>query len=244
MATRTLIILLILTCFSSFSCDKKDCLKSSGVQKKEVRLLDAFREIHVYNYFDVYLKTDTVNKIEIEAGENLLQNIETSIIDGVLTIKDLNACGFIKGYDKKKLYISADTLFAVEIYDGVNLYSSDTLKFPSLKVKYLSDLGHCNLTVDCKALTFQVWYGSGAYILKGQTDYLYFDIEHLAIGYADELETTTATVLNNSMGNCFINVNGELKASILDEGNIYYQGNPTNIVIEERTGTGKLIKND
>jgi len=242
MAKRFIRIIIVITLISHFSCKEKDCLKSSGEQKSEVRLLETFRKIDIYNYFNVYLKSDTIDKIQIEAGEKLLSNIETSIIDSVLTIRDLNACGFIKGYDRKNLYISVDTLEEVVIHDGINLYSSDTLKFPSLKIKFLSDIGHCDLTLDCNAVTFQVWYASGDYILRGKTNSLYFDIETLAIGYAEELQANSCYVLNNSMGNCSVNVSGQLRALIKDEGDIYYTGNPSEIIIEEHSGTGKLIK--
>jgi hypothetical protein len=244
MAKRIVIVLLILVSILNFSCKKKDCLKSAGDRSSESRNLGTFRKIEIYNYFNVYLKQDTVNKIEIEAGENQVPNIETSVIDSVLIISDLNACGFIKGYADKNLYISVDTLNEVEVFDGVNLYSVDTLKFSSLKVKFVSDIGHCDLTVDCNRLTFQVWYGTGDYFLKGKTNYLYFDIEYLAFGYANELEAQSAYVYQNSMGNSYVNVAGQLRALIVDEGNIFYKGNPAEIIIEEHSGSGKLIKND
>jgi hypothetical protein len=244
MAKRIIIAFLVLISVLHYSCDKKDCLKSSGDRSTETRHLSTFRKIEIYNYFNVYLKSDTVNKIEIEAGENQLPNIETSIIDSVLTIRDLNACGFIKGYDKKNLYISVDDMNEIEVKDGINLYSVDTLKFPYLKVKFVSDIGSCDLKVDCKKLTFHVWFGTGDYILRGKTDDLYFDIQYLAFGYASELEAKSAYVYQNSMGDSYVNVSGKLRYLIFDEGNIYYQGNPTELIPEEHKGEGKLIKND
>ena len=244
MAKRTIGYLAIIFAVLFFSCGKKDCLSSSGEQKSEIRSLETFRKIDIYNYFNVYLKSDTVNKVEIEAGEKLISNIETSIVDSVLTIRDLNACGFMKGYDKKNLYISVDTLSEVIINDGINLYSSDTLKFPSLNVLFLSDIGYCDLTFDCNNVNFQVWYGSGDYILRGKTNSMYFAIHTLAFGYAEELETKSCYAFNGSMGNCYVNVSGQLRALIKDEGNIYYKGNPTEVIVEEHSGTGKLIENN
>ncbi len=244
MAKRIIVVLLVLVLVLHYSCGKKDCLKSSGERSIETRQLSAFKKIEIYNYFNVYLKSDTANKIEIEAGGNLVPNIETSIIDSVLTIRDLNACGFIKGYNEKNLYISVDTLSEVLIEDGINLYSIDTLKFQSLKVKFVSDIGYCDLTLDCNSVIFQVWYGTGDYFLRGKTDYLYFDIEYLAFGYACELEAKSAYVYQNSMGDSYVNVSGKLRAFIKDEGNIYYTGNPAEVILEEHSGKGELVKND
>ncbi len=244
MAKRIITALLVLVSVLHFSCSKEDCLKSSGEKGFEIRQLPSIKKIEIYNYFYVYLKYDTINKIEIEAGEKLIPNIETSVVDSVLTIKDLNACGFIKGYDAKNLYISVDTLSEIVIKDGINLYSVDTLKFPSLKVKFVSDIGYCDITVDNKNLTFQVWFGSGDYILRGKTDYLYLNMNYLSFGDANELLAKSAYVYNKSMGDCYVNVSNKLRAFIKDEGSIYYRGNPTEVILEEHTGKGKLVKND
>ncbi|MDF1550371.1 MAG: DUF2807 domain-containing protein, partial [Bacteroidales bacterium] len=191
-----------------------------------------------------YLKSDTVNKIEIEAGEKLIPNITSEVKQGVLTIRDLNACGFIKGYESKNIFISVDTLTEVLIHDGINLYTIDTLHYHTLKVKYLSQIGHCDLLLNGYSFQLQIWYASGEYKLKGKTKYVYLDTEELSFIYAEELESEFCDIYQNSMGDCYIKTDGQLKIRILDSGNIYYSGNPSEIIFEELSGTGKLIKKE
>lgn len=226
------------------SCGKNDCLKSAGKQTKEVRELEAFKQVEIYNVFNVYLKSDTVNQVTIEAGENLLENIETSVVDGVLTIRDQNTCDFVKGYAPKNLYISVDTLSEVIIHDGVRLYTIDTLEFNTLKIKFLSQIGYCDLLLNGYSFQLQVWYASGDFKLGGKAKYSYLDCEELAFFYAEELETDFCNVFQNSMGDCYVKTNGELKVQIEDSGNIYYSGVPSEIIMADTSGTGKLIKKE
>lgn len=225
------------------SCARKDCLSSSGEKASVVRMLKSFRKVEVYNYFKIYFKQGAESKIEIQTGEKLLSNIETSIVDNTLTIKDLNVCGFIKGYEEKKLIITVDTLEEINVHDGAELYTIDTMNSDkNLIVKFLSDIGKCDLTVNNKQTTLSVWYASGDFKLRGKTDYLYLAVNELAFGYAEELEAKSCYVVADSMGDCYVNTVGPLRVLILNTGNIYYLNNPSEIIYVEQTGSGKLIK--
>lgn len=239
----SLFFCLMLVMLFQQSCARKDCLSSSGNKTSEIRALQPFKKIEVYNYFKIYFKQGVENKVEIQTGEKLISNIETIVLDSVLTIKDLNACGFMKGYEEKNLIITVDTLEEINIHDGAELYTIDTLKSDgTLIIKFLSDIGTCDLAVDNKQTTLSVWYASGDFKLRGETDYLYLAINELAFGYAEELDAKSCYVVADSMGDCYVNTNGPLRVLILNTGNIYYKNNPSEIIYVEQTGTGKLIK--
>jgi hypothetical protein len=224
------------------NCRPKDCFQSAGEPTMIQRELKPFHQIEIYNYFNVFLKSDTANKVEIKAGAKIVQNIETLVTDSVLVIKDLNRCNFIKGYAEKELYISVDSLTKVVVHDGLNLYSTDTLKEANLEILYLSDIGHCNITIDCSFFSFSNWYASGNFIFKGKTNYLYLSTEVTSHVFADSLQAGSCYVSNNSMGDCHVSTNGALQALIKNSGNIFYFGSPSPLILEEKTGSGKLIK--
>ncbi len=235
------LIMIFLSVVLSISCEKHGCIKSSGKPAKEIRHLSGFDKIQIYNYYKVYLKTDSINKIEIEAGENLLKNIETEIKDSTLIIRDLNACRFMKGYDAKKLYISARELKKIVIEDGVELLSIDTLKLDKFYLRYYSDIGSCNLTVNCQLLYFDVWYGTGNYVFSGKTKSLYLAMEAVSHADASMLEADYVQARNNSLGDIYVNVTKRLYAKIRNDGNIYYKGNPSLVKLTDSIGNGKLI---
>jgi hypothetical protein len=229
---------------ANLSCAKMDCLASAGKRTTKSRILKPFTKFEILDYFNVYLKTDSINKIEIEAGQNEIGNIETDISAKNLIIKDLNACPFMKGYSEKKLYIHSDTLSNIIVHDGINLFSVDTLKQDDMNIKFLSDIGHCDLTLCCKNLFFETWFSSGDFILKGKTGYLYLYLDGLSFTNAKQLETESCYVYNNSMGDAYVRTSGILEVHIKNSGNVYYSGSPSEILLKENTGSGKLIKND
>ncbi len=224
------------------ACQKNNCLSTGGDIVSEERILDTFKYIVTNNNFEIYLKNDTVHKIEIEAGEKLLPFIETTVKNDTLTISNLNGCDFIKGYDDKKIYISVDTLKQITINNASDLFTVDTFKVQNLKVLFLSDLGYCDLTIDAYVFQLQVWYASGDFKVGGYAYSAYLNTEQTSFIYAENLENTICSVKNNSMGDCYVKAGKWLYYSIMDEGNVYYTGTPDTIIVNEHSGTGQFIK--
>ena len=226
------------------SCGKSKCFGSAGKIVKKERELDNFKQIELYGVFNVYLKSGNESKIEIEMGENLISNIETNVENEILTINDNNNCDFVKGYDDKNLYITVDTLTQLIVYDAAKLYTIDTLKTKDLYVIFKSDIGYCDLTIDCYVMKLSVWFGTGDYHLHGKADYLAVYPLYLSFIYAQDVESIECRAYNESMGDLYVNSNSLLIIKILDEGNIYYSGNPSEIIVEDDSGSGSLIKMD
>ena len=224
------------------SCKKNNCLSPTGKIVSEERILAPFQYIETYGTAKLYLKNDTLHRVAIVAGDKLIPFIETSVENGILTIKDLNKCDFMKGYRDKKIYISVDTLKEININNASDLYTVDTFKVHSLKVKFLSELGSCDLTVDAYNFQLQIWYASGDFKVKGNAYSAYLDAESMAFIYADSLNNTSCTVNNNSLGDCYFKAGRWMYISIKNSGNIYYTGEPEETFVKELSGSGKLIK--
>ncbi len=236
------ILITILLLIVTQACQKNNCLSSGGDIIHEERTLEAFQYIITHNNFEIYLKNDTIHKIEIEAGDKLLPFIETTVENSVLTIKDLNKCDFIKGYDNKKLYISVDTLKEITINHASDLFTVDTFKVHNLKVLFLSQLGYCDLTIDAHSFQLAVWYASGDFKVNGYAYSAYFSTEQTSFVYAENLDNIICSVHNNSMGDCYVKAGVRLYYSIRDSGNIYYSGIPDSVIINEHSGSGKFVK--
>ena len=80
-------------CFLT-SCDtENDCIKKSGaVVKREIQDISAFDKIRIEEGIELILFQSTEQKIEIETGENLINDISVSITDGELIIKNNISC--------------------------------------------------------------------------------------------------------------------------------------------------------
>ncbi len=239
---RITILFAIAVLITVSSCSKKDCLSLKGDIQKEVRYTANFDTVYVNDYFQVYLKSDTINKIEIETFSNFIKNVDTKVFDNKLIISDLNACRFLKGYKAKKITISSKNIRKIVVNDGIELYSVDTLKFPYLLIEYLSEIGSCDLTVDNKQTQIACWYSAGKFKVSGKTNYLYIGIAAMASVLAYDTEADKVYAVNSSLGDIQVNAKKSLTALIRNEGDIFYKGNPASLKLADSSGTGKLIR--
>ena len=69
-----------------------DCFNGTGIVKKETRILGDFDSIYVDRRLNIVLVQDSVNFAVVEAGEHLLDMIETEIQNGELTLRNNNKC--------------------------------------------------------------------------------------------------------------------------------------------------------
>lgn len=236
----TLYILLIITIIS---CTKHNAaFKTTGKIIKEHRLLSDFNEIELNNIFNVYITNDTINKITLEGGTNLLPFIKTEVNNNTLTIKDNNKCNWLRSYKKEtNLYISAKSLSSLIINGECNVYSTDTIKCNEFSVVVFSGIAKVDLTVNNAITHLTVHAGTGDYTLRGKTNYAYLYSFGTCYFWAKELNADNIYVTNKSTGNDYIFANNEIRGEINGSGNIYYSGNPQTVDIKQ-TSTGRVIK--
>src|SRR5262245_61601826 len=107
-----------------FSCAKDnafDCFKAKGKTVSETRYPGAFSKLTAYSKIEVTVFKGTEHKVEVIAGQNLLKNIHTHVIDNELKIEDLNTCNFVRGYKHRiKVYVTTPYV-SLAANEGVSL---------------------------------------------------------------------------------------------------------------------------
>ena len=76
-----------------------DCFKGTGEISTEERQLPTFTSVYVEDNVNLIFVEDTVQKVIVEAGKNLLKNIKTEMIGDQLQIRNINKCNFVRKYD-------------------------------------------------------------------------------------------------------------------------------------------------
>jgi hypothetical protein len=236
------IIILFLLIIVFHACEKKNCLSSAGKTVSEERDLQVFKYVEIYDNFKIYLQNDTAHKVRIATGEKLIPYIETYVQNDTLIIKDNNTCNFLKNYPEKEIYISVDTLKSMDVYGPSDVFSIDTFKVHSCKIRFLADVASCDLTIDAYVFQLQIWYSSGDFRVKGKTYASYLDAEATSFIYADSLTNTICHASNNSKGDIYLQSGERFYYKLKNTGNIYYSGQPDTIIIQEHSGKGLLIK--
>ncbi len=241
----SLFIIIVLLSFL-LSCNKEnrfDCIKSTGKIINSERQLNDFKELEIDDVFNVFITQDTINKIIIEGGENLLPLIITEVKDKKLFIKNNNKCNWVRSYKKElNIFLYTQSLEHIILYGESKIISIDTLDIEVFTIDNWSRASKIELTINCSSSHLNIHGGTGSYTLRGRSGVSYIYSSGTGHVFADNLKTGYTYITNNSTGDCHIYVTKELGFKILRSGNIYYSGEPYKIDTIEVSGSGKLIK--
>ena len=121
--------------FVSCDIDKiSDCFQSTGsIITTEIEV-EPFTKLRFENDISLVLKQDSIQKVVIETGENLLSNIKVIVEDGVLIIQDKNSCNLAGEYGVTKAYVSVPNLTEIRNSSSREITSNGVLNFPNLKL--------------------------------------------------------------------------------------------------------------
>jgi hypothetical protein len=227
--------------FTINSCKKDNYILNSGELIKKEYLLDDFSQLKISKYFNVYITDDTINKIVIEGGENLLENIETQIKNSILTIKNNNKFYRLKKYDKINIYLSTSSLKHITINEPSKLFSTNCIKRNSFAIEVRANIATVNVNFDCNNFSLTIFDSTGDYFVKGRTKDCFIYSRGTSLVHADSLVSDNMEIVNCSACDAFINVNQKLIYNIIRKGNIYYLGDADDIK-GEVSSSGKLIK--
>jgi len=235
-------IVYILFLFIFFSCD--DALFDKGpVVTKQIET-DDFREIYVEDIFDIYLLQDTMCKISVKGGSNVISNIHFEVdADGKLTISDSNTNRWSRDYERSELYISVDTLYFLRLNQPSYVYCVDTLITPELKIFSIADYTDIHVKLNCNNCYVVNSGTSGGYIsIEGNTNSFSFWARAALRIDALNFASKYVTVESESIGDCKVNVSKQLSVEILNSGDVFYTGNPDTIIYINEQAKDKLFK--
>ncbi len=231
----------------SAGCDKEsapDFLQTTGEMSKEEREIENFTEIELFDKINLYLFQDTINKLTVEAGKNLIPEIITEVKEGKLTIKNTNKYNFLRSYKKEiNVFVSCKNLQQLSYKGAGNISSQNRLTSSNFNFDSHKGTGKVELSIISQEGHFNIHTGHCELILHGSigVNYLY----QAGNGFSDatDLETGYTFVTNKGTNDLKVWAEKVLYAKINYLGNIYYKGNAYDVGAEI-TDKGKLIKLD
>lgn len=229
------IILVILT-----SCN--DALFDAGdIITKEFKL-DEFNEIYINDVFDVCLIQDTVYKITVEGGANLIPNITFNLNERILNIDDNNTARWSRKYERIQINLHFINFERITLQEPSLVYSTDTITFNNILIHALADFSDLDLIIKANKLHFANSSSSGGlYKIKGETEKFTAWVRGSGQLQADNFKSKSIYLRNSTMGDCYIHAEDELTVTFENTGLIYYKGNPQ-IEIETPEYYNQLIK--
>jgi hypothetical protein len=247
MGTRIQIIGILLGCIvlSLNGCKKaedRNCFKSIGRQVHVERPVPHFTGIEVYNRIEYVLVNDTVEKIVIDCGENLVNFIETRIEAGRLVIENNNICNFLRSYEHTiRIEIHYKAINHI-IYNGAGKFScADTIRCYELKTDSWNGSGDYHLLVNCFLLETYFHSGSADAYVSGWANINYAYSNASGFFRQQELRCKSNLINHSGTGTFYMGPSEYMEIQIHNLGDIIYTGNPV-ILYTTNDGKGQLLK--
>ncbi len=242
---------LLLCVFFFFSCNSEnapDCIQETGdIVRNEIEVSE-FTKITVLEKVSLILKQGDTQKVEIETGEFLMDEITAEVVDGRLLLSNDNGCNLFRDYGVTKVYVTSPNITEIRSNTGLSISSDGVLSYEDLTLYSESytdpDMettdGEFDLEVDSESLVI-LTNGIAYFKLKGTSNSM-----NITVAAGDsriEAENLMAnSVILNHRGTNDIQVNPQESISgvIRGTGDVIGYNEPDTIEVEELY-TGKLI---
>lgn len=232
---------LLLSCAES---PVSDCFVSTGSITKTEREIGQFTNVALNDNINLFLKKSNTNKLVLEAGSNLMEQIETSIDEnGTLNLSNNNSCNWVRSYKKPiNVYLDFVVLDSIEYRSTGDITTLDTIRMDSLHLDVREGAGEIRMAVKLDKLFCNLHYGTATIIMTGYSGLCFTYSASFGLINNLGLETKFNYVTNKSSNDVYINAGVELNAQINNIGNIYYTASDTTSISLEQTSTGQLIR--
>jgi len=237
------VLVLLAVLSGSSSCKKSgtDCFTSTGTIIRQARIATDFDTIIARENVDIILTQDTVNSIVVEAGENIIGGIKTTINDRQLEIDNRNSCNWVRSYDKPlNVYVHVKNLRKIYYLSAGNITSTNVLTPESFMLDVWGGCGSIDLSISVIQGFIYEHLGTADITVRGGALYNSVVSGDFGLLQLKDLITDFTYISSSGTNDCYINVNKSLEATITSIGNIYYKGKPS--VKANITGDGKLIE--
>lgn len=244
-------ILFIFAILLFVQCDNPgDCVKSTGPMVSKTFSSLEFDKILVHKGIALVLKQGENTSITVVSGENLIDDIEVTTTDGLLTFKDQTTCNWTRDYGQTTVYVTAPNLTKIYSKTEQNISSDGILTYEGLQLYSIDDgdgfegvgTGDFHLNVENTYLSAES-NNISQFHLSGKTKQ--FDVRFYSgngILKAQDLKADKIDIYHRGTNDMFVYPLQEISGDIYNLGNIYAGFRPEIVQVNEHY-RGKLIFN-
>jgi hypothetical protein len=246
---KLLYILAVIFLFSCNSENAGDCFQKTGEIIQQEVIVSAFTKILVNRDIELIIKQGIEQKVVIETGKNLMNDVEALVIDNKLIITDNNTCNYVRSYGITKVYVTSPNITEIRSSTQYDLSSDGVLTYPSLTL--LSEdfnvpdsftNGNFKLEVDNNYLNITFNNISNGFI-SGKTNKLSVNFAAGTSRFEGQnLIAQNVILWNRSSNDMIVNPQLSIKGKISGTGNVISLTKPVIIEVEEQY-KGRLIFN-
>lgn len=228
-----------------------DCFRNAGdLVRVEVELPD-FSTITVFEKLNLVLRQGAEQRVEIESGEFLIDEITAEVEDGRLIVRNANGCNLFREFDISTIYVTSPNIAEIRSSTGFLISSDGVLNYPSLRLLAESfenpetetTDGSFDLTLDVEQLSIVV-NGIAFFSLEGTAENL-----NITVAAGDSrvesanLVSQNVVIDHRGSNNIFVNPQQSLTGVIRGTGDVISVNRPITVDVEE-IFNGRLIFRD
>ncbi|MEP6595335.1 MAG: head GIN domain-containing protein [Ginsengibacter sp.] len=237
---KLLIAMFALISLNSFS-QPCETIKGNGQMKKETREVSAYTSLLSKGSMNVQIAYGNSNNIVVEADENLLPYIETTVENGKLIIKAKKNVN-LKSTLKMVVYVSMTKINSLQLSGSGNINGEGAFSNPGKTDIGISGSGNIKLSFDSFEDLDLSLSGSGNMDLKSTaTNNISAAVSGSGNIECSDISSNDVDAKISGSGNIKVYANKSIDAKISGSGNVYYKGSASNIS-SKIVGSGKVLK--
>ena len=238
------IIYLILIVISFSSCKDSTCNISKGKIISIEKKLESFSGIEALDNINFEWVKSIDYKAVISTNEYLIDQIELTIKDELLTIENQNSCTWIRNnLDKVNIKIYSPSPSLIKLKGNGYLTSKDTLT-SNVRIENFDNQGSINLIIKNDSTWAFLEAGSLDITINGSTNYFYLYNVGYNYVFAKDFISRDCHINNNSWVTNQVTVTQKLIIEDYLPGEIQYWGNPNSVYVAFNESNGKITKMD
>lgn len=229
-------------------CDSVDCVKSTGpMQSKDFTDLK-FTKIRINKGIALVLKQGAETSVKVVSGENLINDIEVTVSDSLITFNDNTSCNWVRDYGQTTVYITAPNITDIFSKTEQNITSDGILAYDNLHLTaidsedgmegagtgdFILSIENENVIVESNTVT--------RFYLSGKTKYLESDFySGNSTLKAENLMADAVKIFHRGSNDMFVHPLNKISGDIYNVGNVHAVFRP-GIVSVNAHYRGRLI---
>lgn len=234
-----------------FGCDSDkgwDCTKTAGKLVQQEVPLGMFDKVTVWEGIQLFVQEGEEQKVVVESGANLINDIDVKVSDGRLELKNNTSCDILRDYGLTKVYVTSPNITEIRNSSEQTVESIGVLAYPLLSLSsedYGQEGSYYNtgdfvLELDVEMLRV-VANGYSHFYLSGKAQDASFG---LYAGdcriYSENLIVQNLNVYHRSTGPMVVNPQESIRGQIVSLGDVISKNRPPIVEVEELY-RGRLI---
>ncbi|WP_397363654.1 head GIN domain-containing protein [Olleya sp. R77988] len=217
-------IIYILFAVILFGCNSEnapDCFQNAGDTIQKEFEVSAFSKITSFKDVELFVTQGLTQKVVVETGEFLIDDIEVVVENERLLLTDNNACNLTRDYGITKVYVTTPNLTEIRNSSQFPVNSIGVLNFDTLNLRSEDDSGD--------------FYNSGVFNIEVNAMVLRVTINNTTTSYISGITETLR--VNHASGDGRF----EGRNLIAQNVNIYHRGTNDIIVNPQQSLTANLV---